>query len=107
MPTNADSKNKPIYLEPNQIATFYKSSSKIEKTKRSQSIIDNKIEPKQIERIVINPKANPTPITSWKDKEWVFDHGYVKSKSENSCFYGRKLKGKVLHNFVNGTHHTP
>ncbi len=70
----SNSKSKPIYLKPNQIATFYKSSSKIEKSKVNPSKMDNKIEPKRIERIVITPKVNPAPIISWKDKEWVIDH---------------------------------
>jgi len=36
------------------------------------------------------------------DKEWVFGEDDVHSKSINSCFYGKKLKGKVLHTFVKG-----
>lgn len=36
------------------------------------------------------------------DKEWEFGEGSVQSKSLNSCFYGKKLKGKVLHTFVKG-----
>lgn len=36
------------------------------------------------------------------DKEWVFSEENVYSKSINSCFYGRKLKGKVLQAFVKG-----
>jgi len=37
--------------------------------------------------------------------EWVFDEDQIRSKSKNSCFIGSKLKGKVLHTFVNGTHY--
>jgi transmembrane sensor len=73
-PLISNSKVKPVYLKPNQTATFYKSSLKIEKSTINQAMIDNKIEPELIEKIVIKPKVNPTPITSWKDKEWVFDH---------------------------------
>ena len=36
------------------------------------------------------------------DKEWVFAEENVHSRSFNSCFYGKKLKGKVLHTFVKG-----
>jgi len=36
------------------------------------------------------------------DKDWVFSEEDVHSKSLNSCFYGKKLKGKVLHTFVKG-----
>lgn len=39
------------------------------------------------------------------NREWTFSPADVKSKSSNSCFFGRKLKGKVLHNFVNGNHY--
>ena len=35
-------------------------------------------------------------------KDWVFQEDDVHSKSLNSCFYGKKLKGKVLHTFVKG-----
>jgi len=37
--------------------------------------------------------------------EWVFEPKHIHSKSKNSCFFGRKLKGKVIHNFVNGYHY--
>ena len=37
--------------------------------------------------------------------EWIFDAKCIRSKSKNSCFFGRKFKGKVLHNFVNGYHY--
>ena len=36
------------------------------------------------------------------NQEWVFAEESVHSKSLNSCFYGKKLKGKVLHTFVKG-----
>jgi dihydroorotase len=36
------------------------------------------------------------------EKDWVFEEDNVQSRSLNSCFYGRKLKGKVLHTFVKG-----
>jgi dihydroorotase len=36
------------------------------------------------------------------EKDWVFSEDNVHSKSLNSCFYGKKLKGKVLHTFVKG-----
>ncbi|OGW80279.1 MAG: hypothetical protein A2Z83_02610 [Omnitrophica bacterium GWA2_52_8] len=36
---------------------------------------------------------------------WQFDESHIHSKSKNSCFLGKKLKGKVLHTFVNGTHY--
>lgn len=42
------------------------------------------------------------------DKEWVFGEDQVHSKSINSCFYGKKLKGKVLHTFLKGyQYHLP
>ncbi len=37
--------------------------------------------------------------------EWVFEKKHIRSKSKNSCFLGRKFKGKVFHNFVNGYHY--
>ena len=37
--------------------------------------------------------------------EWVFEPKHIHSKSKNSCFFGKKLKGKVIHNFVNGYHY--
>ncbi|HRK62465.1 MAG TPA: dihydroorotase [Candidatus Omnitrophota bacterium] len=37
--------------------------------------------------------------------EWVFEKKHIFSKSKNSCFLGRKFKGKVFHNFVNGYHY--
>jgi len=40
-----------------------------------------------------------------KNYDWVFGAEHIKSKSYNSCFLGKKLKGKVLHNFVNGYHY--
>jgi len=40
------------------------------------------------------------------EKEWTFGSENVRSRSKNSCFFGKKLKGKVLHNFVNGVHYT-
>jgi dihydroorotase len=40
------------------------------------------------------------------DKEWVFSEEDVHSKSLNSCFYGKKLKGKVLTTFVKGYQYT-
>lgn len=39
------------------------------------------------------------------EKEWSFSEKHVHSKSYNSCFYGKKLKGKVLHTFVKGYHY--
>lgn len=36
------------------------------------------------------------------DREWIFTEDEVHSKSLNSCFYGKKLKGKVLQTFVKG-----
>lgn len=37
--------------------------------------------------------------------EWTFEPKHIRSKSKNSCFFGRKFKGRVLHNFVNGYHY--
>ncbi len=39
------------------------------------------------------------------NQEWVFEPKHIHSKSKNSCFFGRKFKGRVLHNFVNGYHY--
>ncbi len=39
------------------------------------------------------------------NQDWVFDAKCIRSKSKNSCFFGRKFKGKVFHNFVNGYHY--
>ncbi len=36
------------------------------------------------------------------DLEWCFEQKDIYSKSLNSCFLGKKLKGKVLHTFVKG-----
>lgn len=36
------------------------------------------------------------------NREWVFGEENIHSKSVNSCFYGKKLKGKVLRTFVKG-----
>ena len=40
------------------------------------------------------------------DKEWTFAEEHVHSRSLNSCFYGKKLKGKVLYTFVKGYQYT-
>lgn len=37
--------------------------------------------------------------------DWVFGKEDIYSRSKNSCFLGRKFKGKVMHNFVNGYHY--
>lgn len=37
--------------------------------------------------------------------EWIFEPKHIRSKSKNSCFFGRKFKGRILHNFVNGYHY--
>jgi len=36
------------------------------------------------------------------NKEWIFTHENTQSKSQNSPFYGRKLKGKAVYTIVNG-----
>lgn len=40
------------------------------------------------------------------DLEWCFEQKDIYSKSMNSCFFGKKLKGKVLHTFVKGFQYT-
>lgn len=37
--------------------------------------------------------------------DWIFEPKNIHSKSKNSCFFGRKFKGRVIHNFVNGYHY--
>ena len=64
---------KPIYLKPNQTATYYKSSSHIERSTKDDIKKEQETEARQISKVVINPEINPLPITSWKDNEWVFD----------------------------------
>jgi len=34
--------------------------------------------------------------------DWIFEEKNIYSKSVNSCFYGKKLKGKILHTFAKG-----
>lgn len=58
---------------------------------------------KHLGRLTAGEKANF--VLADLDREWTFGPEHVKSKSKNSCFFGKKLKGKVLHNFVNGRHH--
>ena len=72
-PNSRDKKAQPVFLKPNQTATFYKSNSTIEKTR--QPVADNVQEMKEsnIEKIVVASKVNPLPITSWKESDWVFD----------------------------------
>lgn len=36
------------------------------------------------------------------NREWIFGLDSIRSKSKNSCFLGRKLKGKVLYSILNG-----
>ncbi len=64
---------KPVYLRPNQTATYYKSSSVIEKSIDEVPKGTPVKEISKISKVVIDPKINTEPITSWKDKEWVFD----------------------------------
>jgi Fe2+-dicitrate sensor, membrane component len=67
-----------IYLKPNQSATYYKSEVAIVKDNDVQKTKAEAItkepsasteEPK--EKIVIAPKVDPVPITSWKDTRWI------------------------------------
>lgn len=39
------------------------------------------------------------------DFKWTFNSEEIKSKSANTCFLGKKLKGKVFHTFANGYHY--
>ena len=54
-------------------------------------------------RLVEGGLANLTLVDV--DYEWTFGLDDIVSKSLNSCFLGKKLKGKVFHTFVNGYHH--
>lgn len=38
--------------------------------------------------------------------DWVFGVEHIQSKAKNSCFLGKKLKGKVHHTFANGYHYS-
>lgn len=87
-----DSEKKVIYLKPNQSATYYKSKRSILKENevrqapnitQSVPIVSKATESK--ESIVIAPKVNPVPITSWKDTRWVIigeDLGQLSIKLE-------------------------
>jgi ferric-dicitrate binding protein FerR (iron transport regulator) len=86
-----DSEKKIIYLKPNQSATYYKSEIPVLKdnnTVQHKNIRAKTITPKSTEptdNIVIAPKVDPIPITSWKDTRWVIvgeDLGHLAVKLE-------------------------
>jgi len=77
------SEKQTIFLKPNQSATYYKTlpnktlSDNLSAKKTSNTIAqstqnteDNKIS-ESTKKIVLVPKVDPLPITSWKDTRWV------------------------------------
>lgn len=66
---------KPVVLRPNQKVTYIKSTQNqlVTKEKNPETIDENIVIEDNSGEIVITPKVDPVPITSWKDKEWVFE----------------------------------
>ncbi len=67
-----------IYLKPNESATYYKNEkakvaaiAETSTTKSSSVTTDVKKVVDTKEKIVVVPKVDPLPITSWKDTRWV------------------------------------
>lgn len=64
----------PVYLKPNQQATFVKTDSNISLTSESKikEIPKHKVEPaKKIDQLVVLPKVTTEIFTSWKDGRWL------------------------------------
>jgi len=86
--TNDKSNKRTVFLKPNQSATYYKqlpvskptsevSSPEETSAEALQKNVTPAVEKKKAEepdkKIVVQPKVDPLPITSWKDKRWVID----------------------------------
>jgi len=69
-PTGTKSPQKSIYLTPNESVTFYKKTASLLHDSDTINSQAKKIKPK---RIVIERKADPLPIISWKDTTWIID----------------------------------
>jgi ferric-dicitrate binding protein FerR (iron transport regulator) len=67
---NASSNEAPVILKPGEKVTF--SFAKEQESRKSVEAEDGR-EPTQIKQVSIN-KVDPSPITSWKEKELVFDN---------------------------------
>jgi transmembrane sensor len=63
----------PIFLKPNQSLNFYKPLSRVSvREETHKSVNKNEAAPQTIpSKIVVIPKVDPVPITSWKDNKWV------------------------------------
>lgn len=67
-----------IYLKPNQSATYYKSDvavikdNNVQKAKAEITTKEPAVSTDETkDKIVIAPKVDPVPITSWKDTRWI------------------------------------
>lgn len=84
---------------------FHGRKWKLEEIVRKMSLVPAEILKKSnFGRLKTGEQANF--ILADIDREWVFGEEHVHSKSLNSCFYGKKLKGKVVYNFVKGYQYT-
>ncbi|HOW88410.1 MAG TPA: dihydroorotase [Candidatus Omnitrophota bacterium] len=74
---------------------------KLEEIVKKMSLVPAEILKKQnFGRLKTGEQANFVLVDV--NKEWTFSEENVHSKSLNSCFYGKKLKGKVLYTFAKG-----
>jgi transmembrane sensor len=64
-----DKNKKAVYLKPNETATFYKVENGVKTNNSNQD--KNVTAPAQ--QIVVKPKVNSLPVTSWKDPKWIID----------------------------------
>ncbi len=70
-PIRDNSKESPIILKPNQTVTYYKSLPIKPSSEKEKTLTEITTKAEAVSKIIVIPKVDPLPITSWKDSLWI------------------------------------